>query len=145
MGDPLSITASIFGITVPALHGMRLLYGDLQKIKDAPDTIKDLRGDILSADRAVTLLQEMEESAWKSLGETVANEAKTVIAACGKACEAFRTDLKRWTSHSGVGRQLSWRDRANVGFFKQGQIESMSKQLQNCKISVNLIISIATL
>jgi hypothetical protein len=40
---------------------------------------------------------------------------------------------------------MSWRDRANVGFFKQQRIKSLSDQLQNCKMTVNAVVSIATL
>ena len=36
MADPLSITASVVGITVPALHGTRLLLDDLERLKDTP-------------------------------------------------------------------------------------------------------------
>jgi hypothetical protein len=46
MADPLSITASIVGIIVPALHGTRLLLGDLQQLNDAPKTIKRLTDDV---------------------------------------------------------------------------------------------------
>jgi hypothetical protein len=56
----------------------------------------------------------------------------------------FRANLQRWTSHSEDGR-LSWQDRAKVGFFKQSQIRSMSQQLQSCKITINSVVSIATL
>lgn len=31
------------------------------------------------------------------------------------------------------------------GFFKQGQIKAMSGQLQNCKLTINAVVSIATL
>jgi len=58
-------------------------------------------------------------------------ESKTTISTCTRACDEFRTDLQRWTRHSGDGR-LKWQNRANVGFFRQGQIKAMSEQLQNC-------------
>ncbi|PGH12592.1 hypothetical protein AJ80_06650 [Polytolypa hystricis UAMH7299] len=116
MADPLSFTASIAAVTVPALHGMRLLLNDLRRIRDAPETVEDLKDDIRSADTALTLLQAVQNSDWESLS----------------------------TRHSEGGR-LSRRDRATVGFFKHDQIESISKQLQNCKITVNSMVSIATL
>ena len=40
MADPFSITASVVGIVVPALHGTRLLLGDLQQLTDAPMHLK---------------------------------------------------------------------------------------------------------
>lgn len=144
MAETLSIAGSIVSITAVAMHGMRLLHDDLQKIKEAPKTIEKLRDDILFAEKAVILLQAVKDIEWESLGGTVADTTKTVVASCGKACEAFRADLQSWTSHSGDGH-LSKRDRVNVGFFKQRRIESMSKQLQNCIISINAMTGMATL
>ncbi len=51
MADPLSIGASVVGVIVPALHGMRLLLDDLEKIKDAPKAVKRLEADVRSVDR----------------------------------------------------------------------------------------------
>lgn len=144
MADPLSITASIFGVTVPALHGIRLLLDDLQRIKDASEAVKNLKDDILSVDMALTSLQAVKDREWESLGGTVADEAKAAISTCARACDMFRANLQHWTSHSQDGK-LSWQDRAKVGFFKQGRIRSMSEQLQSCKITINSVVSIATL
>ncbi|KAF2174723.1 hypothetical protein K469DRAFT_613557, partial [Zopfia rhizophila CBS 207.26] len=52
--------------------------------------------------------------------------------------------LQRWTRHSEDGK-LAWQDRANIGFFKQGEIKTMSEQLQNCKVTINSVVSIATI
>ncbi|KAF2022748.1 hypothetical protein EK21DRAFT_105632 [Setomelanomma holmii] len=106
MTDPLSITASVVGITVPALHGVRLLSEDLQQLKEAPKSVKRLSEDVQSVETSLKLLQG--------------------------------------TRHS-EGGKLAWQDRTSVGFFKQGQIKAMSEQLQNCKLSINSIVSIATL
>ena len=144
MADPLSIAASVVGVTVPALHGARLLLNDLQKINDAPETVKRLKDDVSSVERALSSLQTVKDQEWESLGGTIAEESKTTISMCTRACDEFRTDLQRWTRHSGDGR-LTWQDRANVGFFKQGRIKTMSEQLQNCKVAINSVVSIATL
>jgi hypothetical protein len=61
MTDPLSITASVVGITVPALHGVRLLIEDLQQLKEAPKTIKRLLEDVQSVKTSLKLLQGVEE------------------------------------------------------------------------------------
>lgn len=144
MADPLTVAASIVGVTVPALHGTRLLLDDLKKLKDAPKTVNRLADDVHSFDVALKLLEGVEEREWKSLGTTVAEQSKTTISSYTQACDIFRTDLQRWTRHSEDGR-LAWLDRANVGFFKQGQIKAISEQLQNCKLTINSVVSIATL
>jgi hypothetical protein len=116
----------------------------LGEIKDAPKTITRLSDEVRSVDAALNLLNGMEEREWVSLGTTVAEESKTTISSYKEACDLFRADLERWTKHSEDGK-LAWHDRANVGFFKKAQIKAMSEQLQNCKLSINTVISIATL
>lgn len=142
--DPFSITAGVISIVAPTLHCVRLLVDDLQKIVDAPDTVKALGEDLRSLVLALTSVQAVTDPQWKSLGETVTNQSKAAITSCKDACERFKTALGRWTRHSEDGK-LSWRDRAMVGFFRQGHIKSVSEQLQNCKITLTSVASIATL
>ncbi|KFZ24431.1 hypothetical protein V502_01089 [Pseudogymnoascus sp. VKM F-4520 (FW-2644)] len=144
MSDPLSITASVFGITVAALHGTRLLLQDLQQLKDAPKTVKRLAENVHSVDAALILVQGVDDREWELLGTGLAKLLKTTISSCEQACDLFRTDLRRWTRHSEDGK-LAWKDRANVGFFKQAQIKAMSEQLLNCRLTITSGVSIATL
>jgi hypothetical protein len=142
--DPLSIAAGVVGIAVPALHCVRLLVDDLQKIANAPDAVKSLKDDLLAVDNALTSLQAISDAQWKSLGENIVSQSKTAMKLCSDSCDKFRTALVRWTRHSTDGK-LSWQDRATVGVIKQGQIKSMSQQLQNCKTTLISVASIATL
>ncbi|KAF8867327.1 hypothetical protein BDZ45DRAFT_700253 [Acephala macrosclerotiorum] len=142
--DPVSITASIVGIIGPALHGTRLLLEDLQQLKDAPKTVTRLVKDVHSVDISLKLLQGVEDREWDLLGVGIAEQSKTTIRSCTQACNLFRADLQRRTRHSEEGK-LAWQDRANVGFFKQGQIKAMSEQLSNCKLAINSVVNIATL
>jgi len=144
MPDPLSITASVVGIVVPALHGTRLLLEDLQQLKDAPKTVKRLTDDVYSLYTTLELLRGVKDGDWKSLGQSVAEQSKATISSCTQACSLFRTDLQKWTRHSEDGK-LTWLDRANVGFFKKDQAKAMSEQLQGCKLAINLIVGVATL
>ena len=144
MSDPLSITASVVGIIVPALHGTRLLIEDLQQLKDAPKIVKRLVEDVHSVDTALKLLQSVEDREWDLLGSGIAEQSKTTISSCTQACDLFRTDLQRWTRHSDDSK-LAWQDRVKVGFFKQGQIKAISEQLSNCKLTINSVVNIATL
>lgn len=144
MADPLSIAASMVGVTVPALEGTRLLINILDQIKDAPKTVTRLSEDVRSVDTALSLLQGVEDQDWKSLGITVAEKSKTAISNYQKACDLFTADLRQWTRHSEDGR-LTWQDRANIGFWKKAQVKAMSDQLQNCKLSINSVVSIAIL
>jgi hypothetical protein len=69
MADPLSFTSSIVGVTVPALHGIRLLLDDVRRIKDAPSAVQSLKKDISSTDTALKSLQAVKEEEWRLLGE----------------------------------------------------------------------------
>jgi Fungal N-terminal domain of STAND proteins len=144
MADPLSAAASIVGLTVPALHGVRLLLDDIQNIVDAPKAVASLKEDLLSVDMAIEALKALQSSEWELLGQDVTKESKFAVSTCTLACDRFRNDLQRWTKHSEDGK-MSWQDRANVGFFRQHKIKSLSEQLQNCKITVNGAVGMATL
>jgi hypothetical protein len=144
MTDPLSVTAAVVGIAVPALHGTRLLLNDLEKLQDAPKTVKRLTDDVRSVNSALELLRGVDEREWELLGTSVAEHSKNTISSCTQACDFFRTELQNWTKHSEDGK-LAWQDRTKVGFFKQGQIKAMSDQLQNCKLTINSIVGIANL
>ena len=142
--NPLSITASVVGITVPALHGVRLLLEDLQQLREAPKTITRLLKDVQSVDTSLNLLRGVEEREWDLLGPSVLEESKSTISSCTQACHLFRTDLHRWTRHS-KGGKLTFQDRTSVEFFKQRQIKTMSEQLQNCMLLITSVVSVAAL
>lgn len=144
--DPLSIAAGVVGVVTPALHGLRLLAEDIGKIRDAPNVIRDLRQHVAYLDASLVSLQAVSEPQWESLGESVAAQAKAALKLCGESCDKFRASLAKWTRQSDdAGDGLSWRDRAVVGFFKQGQIKSMTAQLQSCNVALTSVVTMATL
>ncbi|KAK8872329.1 hypothetical protein PGQ11_002843 [Apiospora arundinis] len=144
MTEPLSIAASVVGITVPALHVTRLLLDDLQKLKDAPNTVQRLQEDLRTINSAITSIQAVDDREWTVLGEEVAQNSKTTIGTCQTACASCRADIQHWTRHS-TGGKLSWQDRASVGFFKQGRIKSLTEQLQSCKSTISSVVGVAVL
>ncbi|KAI0968710.1 hypothetical protein F4678DRAFT_464324 [Xylaria arbuscula] len=144
MVDPLSTAASVVGIVVPALHGIRLLLDDLEKLSDAPETVKNLKGEIRLVEATIQSFLTITEPQWQALGTSIVEQSKTTLISCQESCEKFTAGLVGWTRHSGDGK-LSWRDRALVGFFKQKRIEAMSAQLHKYQGSLNLVASTATL
>lgn len=143
MSDPLSISAGVVGLTVSALHATRLLLDDLQNIKDAPKAVKRLEDDVQSVKLALKTLEAIEEREWEVLGTNVTEQSKTTISGCTEACDLFRSKLQRWTRSS--DGKPTWQDRTKIGFFKQAQLKAISEQIQNCKLSINSTVSIATL
>lgn len=143
--DPLSIAAGVVGVVTPALHGLRLLADDIGKIRDVPNVIRDLGKHVAGLEASLVSLQAVSEPQWESLGESVAGQAKAALTLCGDSCDRFRASMASWTRHSDDGDGLSWRDRTVVGFFKQGQIKSMTAQLQSCNIALTAVVAMATL
>ena len=144
MAEALGVAASVTGLVVPALHGIRLLLTDIKKITDAPTAVERLQQDLTSLDATLDSLKAIEDADWIALGEIVADQSKTAISTCKAACETFHSDLQRWTRRS-QGGKLSWRDRANIGFFKDHQIKTVSEHLQSCKLICGNAIGTATL
>ena len=143
MSNSLDIATSVVNVTVPALHGLRLLAVDLNKIVEAPRSIQKIKDDVSSVEMAIQSLQAIDDMEWEALGDSVAKQSKAVIEHCTSACNNFHSDLQRWTSHSQDG-SLSWLDRTKVGFFQEHQLKAVSEHLQSCKTILNSAVGVAT-
>lgn len=144
MGDPLSVAAGVVGIVVPALHGVRLLKEDLEKIVDAPRVVKGLETDLVSVSSSLESLKAIDDARWEVLGSKILDQTKFAVDTCVAACDGMRGDLQRWTRRSRDGK-LSWREKVNIGFFKERRIKAMSEQLQSCKMTLSSVVGVATL
>ncbi|CAI6099558.1 unnamed protein product [Clonostachys chloroleuca] len=142
--DPLSITASVAGVAIPALQCVQHLRNDLEGILNAPSDIVSVREDLLTIEQAITSVQNISDQQWESLGKAVVAQSETGLKLCKKSSSKFQAAIDRWTMHSDDGK-LSWRDRAMIGLFRQDQIKSTSTQLQNCKMTLTSVVSTATL
>ncbi|KAL7762868.1 hypothetical protein ACKLNR_006226 [Fusarium oxysporum f. sp. zingiberi] len=142
--DPLSITAGVVGVAVPALQCAEKLQTTIQAILDAPGEIVSLGEELQVIKQAITSVQQVSDQQWQSLGESVASQSKTGMNLCRKTCSKFQAAIEHWTRHSENG-QLAWRDQASIGLFRQDQIKSTLSQLQNCKGTLTSVISIANL
>jgi hypothetical protein len=142
--DVFSIATGVVGVIGPTLQCVRLLVDDLQKISNAPDTVKALTRNLKSMDLALASIEAITDTQWISLGEAVAAQSHDAITTCKDSCERFKTSLSSWTRHS-ADETLSWRDRIILGIFRENQIKSMSKQLHHCSITLTSVASIATL
>jgi hypothetical protein len=144
MADPLSVTASVAGLVGLALQGTRRLIDDVNNVRDAPKSLEDLHTELASIGASLKSLEAVDESQLRLLGEHVYDQSTMAIARFTSACDGFRGDLQRWTKRSRDGK-LSWRDKINIGFFKEQRIAAMARQLQSCKLSLSSIVGTATL
>jgi hypothetical protein len=93
MSDPPSVAASIVSVTVPALHGARLLLDELRNINDVPQTIGSQEDDLASVETALQSLQGIQDTEWDVLGPDVVNQSKAAIKNCEHACSSFQANL----------------------------------------------------
>ncbi|KAF5227311.1 hypothetical protein FAUST_11860 [Fusarium austroamericanum] len=141
--DPLSITAGVAGIAVPALQCVEKLRSTIKAILDVPSDIASLGEELLTIEQAITSIQQVSDQQWRSLGEPVVTQSKTAMNLCRKSCSKFQAAIDYWTRHGKDGK-LSWRDRTEIGLFRQDHIKSTSSQLQNCIRTLTSVVSIAT-
>ena len=144
--EPISIAASSIGVVGPALHCLRQLMDDIQSVVDAPRAIKSLKDDLVAIDNALASLQNITDRQWQQLGDSVIAQSRTAAVSCAESCDNISKALaRRLRSGHGIGKKLSWKERAVVGFFKQNQLKSMADQLQSCKITLTSVAANATL
>jgi hypothetical protein len=144
MTDPLSVTAGVAGLVAFALEGVRLLVKDVNNMREAPKSLEDLQVDLTFVGFSLESLEKIDESQLRLLGDHVYSQSTIAIESCKSTCFDFRDDLRRWTKRSRDGK-LSWRDKMNIGIVKERRIEAMSRQLQNCKLTLNQVAVTATL
>ncbi|CAK1366723.1 unnamed protein product [Cercospora beticola] len=144
MADPLSVSAAVVSLVVPALHGARLLLDDLEKITNAPETVAQLTGEAKSISKYLSLLKGIGAPVWSSLGMNIGDQSKATIQSCEEACSTIRSDILRWTKRPASGK-LSWIDRVKVGFFRDQQLQAYFDRLRTHRLSLQSVVGVATL
>lgn len=140
--DPLSITASVVGITAAALQSAQFLAKAIDNVKDAPDTIKDISADL----RAVELvLQNLSKALQNNPSQIIlSDQIKSAVKNCEKACVAFQSRIEHWTRHS-TEEKTFWVDKWRIGLFGQERIKTFKGQLSDCKGTLTVALSTATM
>tara|TARA_R110002003_G_scaffold1184_5_gene22604 strand:- start:11063 stop:11626 length:564 start_codon:yes stop_codon:yes gene_type:complete len=138
--DPLTITASVVGITTAALQSVQFLVQTIDKIKEAPDTIKGVSTDL----RVIQpVLQSLIRIVQDSPSEIVLSEQiKHAVENCERACGTFHSQVKHWREHS-TEDKMFWIDRWKVGLFGLERIKTFRGQLSDCKGTLSVALSTA--
>jgi hypothetical protein len=144
MPDPFTAFATVAGVAALVLKATKALSDDVQSIQGAPAVVMTLTQDL---DALATILQTIPCNTEGSLDHLSADANAALIRAlenCNNACDHFQAKLKKWTKHSSDQR-LQWWDRVRVGIFAEKNVETLSKQLMQCKVTLSTAISTVTL
>ncbi|MCJ1312307.1 hypothetical protein MMC25_005981 [Agyrium rufum] len=140
--DPLSITASLVGITTAALQSAQFLVKTIDNVKDAPRTIKDISADVRAIE---SVLQDLNTKVQNESSQLIrSNQVGPAVENCDRACKAFQLQIERWTKHSNEDA-IFWISRWKIGMFGQDRIKTLKGQLNDCKSTLNVALTTATL
>ena len=142
MADPLSVAASVVGITTAAIQSVHFLSTTVDNIKGAPDAIRNIRVDLKAIESALQNL----ETAFNSNDQTidVTTSIQSAVKSCESACSDFQTQLQRWMRHSSEDRTF-WMDRWKVGLFGQERVKTLKSRLNDCKGTLTIALSTASM
>ncbi|RYN82212.1 hypothetical protein AA0119_g13442 [Alternaria tenuissima] len=140
--DPLSITASITGITTAAFQSVQFLAKTIDNVKDAPNTVRSVSTDLQAVE---PVLQNLEKALQDGTSQIVlSNEIKYAVDNCDRACRAFQSQVEHWMKHS-TEDKMFWMDRWKIGLFGLERIKTFRGQLSDCKGTLSMALSTATI
>lgn len=62
---------------------------DLDKITNAPEAVARLREDVNAISASLSLLKDIEDPIWASLGTAIADNSKAALNGCETACDTI--------------------------------------------------------
>lgn len=146
--DPFSITAGAIGITGVAITSIGQLHDLITSLAEAQDVIGDVTAQLEGIQRPLDALKSISITDESTLTAAKEDLKKTGIAEsvneCGKACDEFSKNLKKWTKHSDT-KKLSLRDRLSVGVWNREKIRTFKTRVQSCQATVHLAVTSAQL
>lgn len=141
MTDPLSITASVVGITTAAIESVKFLHTTISDIKDVPTALGDIRSDLQAVEPLLqNLLIELKSEDSKVL---LIDDIKGAVENCNSACSIFKNRLDHWMRHATKYKAFwaEWTDRVRVDIFEQGTINVYKGRLNDCKSTFTVALS----
>ena len=130
MTDPLSIAASVTGITTAAIASVRYLHTTISDIKDVPDTLNTLKADLQAVEKPLQKLLEPTRGGDSQV--LLLENVEEAVTNCTSACSTFQIQLDRWMRHATRSKAFwaQWTDRVRVGMFEQGKIQRLQREAQ---------------
>ena len=142
MAEAFGITASTIGIATAAIKSVQFLSRTIDNLRDVLDTVRSLREDLRAVEPILhqmnTFLQSKEQQI------VLNNEIKFAIDNCDRACTEFQALLARWMKRS-TKEKTFWIERWRVGLFGQERIKTFRGQLNDCKSTLSVALSTASM
>ena len=148
MADPLSVTASVVGITAFALRSVQQLTAFIESIRDAPEIITGIKEDLKAVESVLSSLgrvlqtKDLPAETLESLDQNA--NIKVAVENCSKECARFRATLAHWMRHSTETKTFWW-DRVRAGYFGEKSTEAFLRRLGASKATVSVALNSAIL
>ncbi|KAF2016554.1 hypothetical protein BU24DRAFT_422914 [Aaosphaeria arxii CBS 175.79] len=140
--DPLSIPASIAGVTMATLKSVQLLVQTIENIREAPVIVLSISNDLRTIQ---PVLQSLAGAMQNNSSQIVLNEQiQFAVKNCKKGCNAFQLQVEHWMRRS-TGDKMFWVDRWKVALFGLERINTFKGQLSAYKATLSVALSTATI
>lgn len=140
--EPVTITATVLGITTAALQSAQFLAKTIDNVKDAPGTVKDISADLRAVEPVLQNLKDALQDGSSQI--TLGDQIWPAVENCDRSCKAFQSQVDRWMKHSKEDK-IFWIHRWKIGLFGQERIKTFKGQLGDCKGTLTVALSMATL
>ena len=142
MADPLSITASVVGITTAAIESVKFLRTTIGDIKSIPTALENVKSDLQAVEPVLQRIRTELESGDSQV--LLIDEINNAVENCKSACSKFQQSLDHWMRHATKHKAFwaEWTDRVKVGIFEQGTINVFKGRVNDCKST--LIVALST-
>jgi hypothetical protein len=141
MADGLSFAASAVGIATLAIQSVQFLLKTIDDTRDVPETVKNIKVDLQAVEPVLRHLDTALQGDDSQI--LLSDEIRSAVGNCDRACTAFQKLLDHWMKHS-TGDKTFWMDRWRVGLFGQERIKTFKQQLNDCKGTLNVALSTAS-
>ncbi|GAM44150.1 hypothetical protein TCE0_060r19549 [Talaromyces pinophilus] len=140
--DGLTIGVSVLGIATAAIQSVQFLSRTIDNIKNIPDTIKTIKVELQAVE---PLLHRLNGELQRDDSQIILSyEIRSAVFNCDRACKAFHTLLDHWMRKS-TEEKTFWTDRWRIGLFGKERIMAFKGQLNDCKGTLNVALSTATI
>jgi len=138
MAEPIGVTAGLLGIATFAFQTSKEVYDLVNSIQKAPQTIRDLKSELLALDPILSSIHKVVMS-----NASKFEDIRYPLHQCGMVCYHLRAVIQQCTAHSADGSR-SARDWVKMQY-KGKTIDGYKGQLASYKDTIGIALNLFTL